>query len=45
MLKKKNIYTKYPYAYFHKKLFSQFYLIWEPKLDVPKIGIPLSKRT
>ena len=27
------------------KIFSQAYLIWAPKLDVPKIGIPLSNRT
>ena len=29
---------------FHN-FFSQTYLIWAPKLDVGKIGIPLSKRT
>ena len=26
-----------------KKKFSQAYFIWAPKLDVPKIDIPLSK--
>ena len=31
------------YIYFHKNIFPQAYLIWEPKLDVPKIGILLSK--
>ena len=41
--KKKNIYTKYLFL-FSKKFFPQTYLIWMPKLDVPKVDILLSKR-
>ena len=41
--KKKNIYAKYLFL-LSKKFFPQTYLIWMPKLDVPKIDILLSKR-
>ena len=41
---KKNIYAKY-LCLLSQKFFSQSYLIWAPKLDVPKINILLSKRT
>ena len=44
MPKRKSIYTKY-LCLLSQTFFSQAYLIWAPKLDVPKIGIPLSKRT
>ena len=44
MPKRKSIYAKY-LCLLLQKTFSQAYLIWAPKLDVPKIGIPLSKRT
>ena len=30
-------------GFFSEGVFSQVYLIWAPKLGVPKIGIPLSK--
>ena len=43
MLKKKVLHEIS--VYFHKKTFSQAYLIWAPKLDVLKIGIPLFKST
>ena len=43
MLKRK-VFTRNVYVY-HHNFFPQVYLIWVPKLDVWKIGIPLSKRT
>ena len=33
------------YVFTFTKFFSQACLIWASELDVPKIGIPLSKRT
>ena len=42
MQKKKHIYTKYLSLLLQKKN-SQAYLIWATTLDVPKIGIQLSK--
>ena len=42
---KRKVIIRNIYAYFLKKNISQAYLIQAPKLDVPKIGIPLSKRT
>ena len=44
MPKRKSIYTKY-LCLFSQTFFSQTYLIWASKLDVPKIGVPLSKWT
>ena len=44
MPKRKSNYTKY-LCLFSQTFFSQTYLIWASKLDVPKIGIPLSKWT
>ena len=37
-------FTRNNSVYFHKKN-SQAYLIWAPKLDMPKVGIKLSKQT
>ena len=40
MLKKKYLHE---IGFFSEGVFSQVYLIWAPKLGVPKIGIPLFK--
>ena len=42
MPKRKSIYTKY-LCLLSQTFFSQTYVIWASKLDVPKICIPLSK--
>ena len=42
MLKEKSIYTKY-LCLLSQNFFAQAYVIFAPKLDVPKIGILLSK--
>ena len=44
MPKMKSIYTKY-LCLLSQTFFSQVYLIWASKLDVPKISIPLYKWT
>ena len=44
MPKRKSVYTKY-LCLLSQTFFPHAYPIWVPKLDVPKIGIPQSKRT
>ena len=44
MPKRKSIYTRY-LCLLSQTFFSQAYIIWASKLDMPKIGIPLSKWT
>ena len=44
MPKRKKIYTRY-LCLLSQTFFSQAYIIWASKLDIPKIGIPLSKWT
>ena len=45
LCQKGKVFTRNIYVYFHKPFFSQTYLIWASKLDVPKIGLPQPKWT
>ena len=45
LCQKGKVFTWNIYVYFHKPFFSQTYLIWASKLDVPKIGLPQPKWT
>ena len=45
MLKKEKYLHEISMFTFTKKVFSEAYLIWVPKLDVPQNGIPLFKWT
>ena len=45
LCQKGKVFTRNIYVYFHKPFFSQTYLIWASKLDVPKIGLLQPKWT